>query len=104
MVKERSEDCIMRNYRNAVGQHESYAEDSSPNEIWKGGHDIEFLFGPLMRLSPQPSATLPPIRTNIIEVQLALRDSAPRAVTLADAVAKVKSSGLDLSYLSRRTT
>lgn len=51
-MKERSEDCTMRTYRNAVGQHESYAEDSSPNEIWKGGHDIEFLFGPLMRLSP----------------------------------------------------
>jgi hypothetical protein len=50
------------------------------------------------------SIGLPPIRTNIIEVQLALRDRAPQAVTLADAVAKVKFSGLDLSYLSRRTT
>jgi hypothetical protein len=79
MVKERSEDCIMRNYRNAVGQHESYAEDSSPNEIWKGDHDIEFLFGPLMRLSPQPSATLPPIRTNIIEGSRSWKHQTPKS-------------------------
>jgi hypothetical protein len=52
----------MRTHRYAVGQHESYAEDSSPNEIWKGGHDIVFLFGPLMRLGPQPPATLRTLR------------------------------------------
>jgi hypothetical protein len=43
MVTEWPEDRTMRTHRYAVGQHVSYAEDRSPNEIWRGGYEIVFL-------------------------------------------------------------
>jgi hypothetical protein len=33
----------MRKHRYAAGQHVRYAEDYSPNAIWRGGYEIVFL-------------------------------------------------------------
>jgi hypothetical protein len=40
MVMERLENCLMRSHRYAAGQHISYAEDHSPNDVWRGGYEI----------------------------------------------------------------
>lgn len=37
------EERMMRTHRYAVGQHVSYAENSSPNDFWMGGYEIIFL-------------------------------------------------------------
>ncbi len=37
------EEHNMRMHRYAVGQHVSYAENSSPQDFWMGGYEIIFL-------------------------------------------------------------